>query len=91
MEYFNEQKHMNMVDVTMCNVHDERDVWMMLMDLSDIKRKLLNKLERDVMKQVGTVHDLRDITGMMKQRYIGLKVVQLLKKTHKEFDTAWGR
>ncbi len=73
----------------MCNVHDERDAWMMLMDLSDIKMDLLNKLEEDAKKQVDTSLDLKNITGMMKQRYIALKVVQLLKKTHKEFDAAW--
>jgi hypothetical protein len=58
VEFFNEQKHRNMVDVAMCNVHDERDAWMMLMDLSDIKRDLLDKLEKDAMKQVGTLQDL---------------------------------
>ena len=74
----------------MCNVYDERDAWMMLMDLSDIKRDLLDKLEENAKKQVNT-QDLRNITGIMKQRYIALKVVQLLKRTHKEFDAAWGR
>ncbi len=75
----------------MCNVHDERDAWMMLMDLSNIKRNLLDKLEDDAKKQVDTSLEMKNITGMMKQRYIALKVVQLLKKTHQEFDEAWNR
>ncbi len=75
----------------MCNVHDERDAWMMLMDLSTITRDLLDKLEEDAKRQVNTSLNLKNITGIDKQRYFALKVIQLLKKTHQEFDAAWGR
>ncbi len=90
MEFFKDLQHSIVVDVTMCDVHDERDAWMMLMDLSDIKKDLLDKLDENAKKQVDTSLGLKKIVGMMKQQYIVLKVVQLLKETHQEFDAVWG-
>ncbi len=79
-----------MVGVTMCNHREERDVGLMLMKLSKIPRGILDRFEENYDREVSSPMNTQ-LTGMLKQRYIGLKVVRLLKSLHREFDEAWNR
>lgn len=87
--FFNTHQNRKGVDVTMYNLRDASDAWMMLMALSDINQEMLDKLEKDHKEEFS--QDKKEIVGLKKQRYIALKVIKLLKQTYKELDDAWNR
>ena len=88
--FFNPHPDRALVDVTMCNHREERDVGLMLMSLSKIPRDILDRFEENYDREVSSPMNTQ-LTGMRKQRYIGLKVVRLLKNLHRELDEARGR
>jgi hypothetical protein len=88
--FFSNQKDEVLVDVIMCNPREERDVGLMLMGLSKIPRDILDRFEENAQQEVDRPIN-NQLTGLLKQRYIALKVVQLIKSIHREVDAAWGR
>ena len=72
------------------NIGDPRDVWLMFMELSGIKREILDDMERDLEQKLVSPNfdpdDLRSMSGFPKKYYIALKMVRLLKQTHREFE-----
>ena len=69
----------------MCNPREERDVGLMLMQLSNIPRDILDRIEESYQQVVDRPVN-NQITGMLKKRYIGLRVVQTIKRVHRELD-----
>ena len=76
-------------DVTMCNHRNERDIGLMLMDLSKIPRDVLDRFEENAQQEVDRPIN-NQLTGLLKQRYIALKVVQIIKRVNDELDEARG-
>jgi hypothetical protein len=74
-----------MVDVTMCNHREERDVGLMLMSLSKIPRDILDRFEENYDRELSSPMNTQ-LTGMRKQRHIALKVVRLIENIHREFE-----
>ena len=60
----------------------------MLMSLSKIPRDILDRFEVNYGQEVDARNKNDWITGMLKQRYIALKVVQTIKRVHDELDEA---
>jgi hypothetical protein len=87
---FNAHPDRVLVDVTMCNEREERDVILMLMNLSRTPRDILDRIEESFQQEVDRPVN-NQIIGMMKKRYIGLKVVQTIKRVHRELDEARSR
>lgn len=88
--FFNPHQDRVLVDVTMCNHREERDVGLMLMSLSKIPRDILDRVEKNYQQEVDRSIN-NQLTGMLKSRYIGLKVVQTIKRVHAELDAKRGR
>ena len=62
----------------------------MLMKLSEIPRKFLDRFEESYQQEVDRNSD-KWITGVLKKRYIELKVVQTIKRVHCELDKTRGQ
>jgi hypothetical protein len=57
----------------------------MLMNLSSIPRDILERFEEDYQQEADR-NNYNWITGMLKKRYIELKVVQTIKRFYRELD-----
>jgi hypothetical protein len=75
----------------MCNEREERDVILILMNLSRTPRNILDRIEASFQQDVDARNKNEWITGLLKSRYIGLRVVQTIKRVHRELDEVRGR
>jgi len=72
----------------MCSEREECDVILMLMNLSKTPRDILDRIEASFQQDVDARNKNEWITGLLKSRYIGLQVVQTIKRVYDEVDTA---
>lgn len=61
---------------------------LMLMNLSKTPRDILDRIEASFQQDVDARNKNEWITGLLKSRYIGLQVVQTIKRVYDEVDTA---
>ena len=61
------------------------------MELSEIPRDILDRLELQYQQEQDSRNKNEWITGLLKSRYIGLRVVQTIKSVHRELDGVLNR
>ena len=74
----------------MCNPREERDAGLMLMELSEIPSDILDGLEQQYQQELDSRNKNEWITGMLKMQYVALKVIQTIKRVHRELDESRG-